>query len=116
VALPTGAKHEEKGVGEIATDLWILCRDYAKQETIDPLKSIGRFLGWGVAGSLVLSMGLLFGALAVLRALQTETGDALTGSLNWVPYLAALVFALVSVGLAVLAIRRPVRAEEKQQR
>jgi hypothetical protein len=115
VALPTGAKHEDKGVGEIANDLWILCRDYAKQETIDPLKSIGRFLGWGVAGSLILSMGLLFGALAVLRALQTETGEALTGSLNWVPYLAALVFALISVGLAVLAIKRPVRAEERQQ-
>lgn len=109
---PAGGKKDEKGVSEVVTDLWQLTRDYAKQETIDPLKSLGRFLGYGIGGALALSLGLLFGAVAVLRALQTETGDHLTGSWNFLPYVAALAFTLISAGLAVLAIKKPVRAEE----
>jgi hypothetical protein len=109
---PAGGKKDEKGVAEVATDLWQLTRDYAKQETVDPLKSLGKFLAKGVAGALALSLGLLFGALAVLRGLQTETGEHLTGSWDFVPYVAALVFTLVCAGLAVAAIKKPVRAEE----
>jgi Ca2+/Na+ antiporter len=114
VALPTGTKQEAKGVSEIANDLWILCRDYAKQETIGPLKSVGRFLGWGMAGSFFLTLAVIFGALALLRALQTET-DAFDGNLNWVPYLVAMLFVAAAVVLAITAVKRPMRAEEKQQ-
>lgn len=112
---PAGGKKDEKGVGEVVNDLWQLTRDYAKQETIDPLKSLGRFLGYGVGGSLALALGVLFGALAVLRGLQTETGDHLTGSWNFVPYLAALAFTAICAALAVAAIKKPIRAEEKQR-
>jgi hypothetical protein len=110
---PAGGRQQDKGAGEIVADLWQLCRDYAKQETIDPLKVLGRFVGYGIAGSLLLSLGILFGTLSVLRILQNETGSALTGSLDFIPYLAALVFATVTVVLAVSAIKRPMRAEEK---
>ena len=110
---PGGGKQEEKGVAEVLTDLWQLCKDYAKQETIDPLKSLKRLLGFGIPGALLLSAGVCFGALAVLRGLQTETGDHLTGSLDVVPFVAAFLFTLVAIGLSVLAIKRPIRAEEK---
>lgn len=109
---PTGAKKEQdEGPAEIVGDLWQLIRDYAKQETIDPLKSIGNFLKWGLPGAVLSSLGLLFGVLAILRGLQTETGARLTGSYTWVPYLAALVFSAVAVWLAVVAIRRPMRED-----
>ncbi|MCU1355250.1 MAG: hypothetical protein JWM89_668 [Acidimicrobiales bacterium] len=111
---PAGAKKgEDKGVAEVVTDLWQLVRDYAKQETIDPLKSLGRFLAWGIGGTLLLSLGLVFTSLAILRGLQTETGAHLTGSYTWVPYLAALVVDIVVIALAVRAISKPFRAEEK---
>lgn len=110
---PSGAKQgEEKGVGEVVGDLWQLLRDYAKQETIDPLRSVGRFLGFGLAGAVLLALGILFIALAVLRALQTETGSALTGVLDFVPYLVAFVIAAIVILVAVMAIKKPVRAEE----
>jgi hypothetical protein len=115
VAPGGGKQGEDKGVGEVVNDLWQLCRDYAKQETIDPLKSIGRFIGWGIGGALLLGLGLCFGALAVVRLLQTETGDALDGHLDFVPYLAAFVFTVVAVGLSAAAIKRPMRAEEKKR-
>jgi hypothetical protein len=109
---PAGGKKDDKGVSEVVADLWQLTRDYAKQETIDPLKSLGRFLGYGIGGALLLALGLLFGAVAVLRGLQTETGEHLTGSLDFVPYVAAIAFTAVATLLAVLAIKKPIRAEE----
>jgi hypothetical protein len=107
---PIGAKQaEDKGTAEVIGDLWQLVRDYAKQETIDPLKSIGRFLGYGLAGAVLLGLGTLFAVLAILRGLQTETGAHLTGSWDWVPYLVAFVLSGAIVAVAVRAITRPGR-------
>lgn len=97
---------------EVISDLWILVRDYAKQETVDPIKMLGGFLAWGLAGSLALCLGLGFGALAIIRALQTGTGDHLTGSLTWVPYAAGLLFTGLAAGISVWFIKRPFRHEE----
>jgi hypothetical protein len=93
-------------------DLWLLIRDYAKQETIDPLKMLGSFLGWGLGGALALCLGIGFGALTIVRALQEQTGQHLTGKLEWVPYFVALLFTAAAVGTAVWFIRRPFRHEE----
>ena len=41
---------EHQGVKEVVNDLWLLCRDYAKQETIEPLKPLKGFLSWGLLG------------------------------------------------------------------
>ena len=103
---------EHEGVREVINDLWLLIRDYAKQETIYPIKMLGSFLGWGLAGSIALCLGIGFGALAIIRALQTETGDHLTGSWNWVPYLVGLLFTAAAAGIAVWFIKRPFRHEE----
>ncbi len=105
---PLGANQsQQKGTGEILNDLWTLIKDYAKQETIDPLKSIGRFLMWGIPGAIILTLGLLFGSLAILRGLQTETDAHLTGSWDYVPHLAAFVFAVVGAGISAALIKRP---------
>jgi hypothetical protein len=88
-----------------AAQLWDLVRAYAKQETIEPIKGLGRYAAMGIAGSVLLSIGLLELALAGLRALQTETGGTFDGSWSWAPYLitlagTALVIALVLRGTA----------------
>ena len=106
------ASPEGKSIPEIAHELWELAVAYFKQETIDPLKSLGRFLGRGVAGAALVALGLLFGALAVLRGLQSETGAHLTGSWDFVPYVAPIAFAAIWILLAVLAIKKPFRAPE----
>lgn len=109
---PTGVRDsKDKGTGEVVKDLWQLVRDYAKQETIDPFKAIGRFLAFGMAGAVVLSLGVLFAVLAILRGLQTETDQHLTGSLTWVPYVVAFVLSAVIVAVAVRAITKPNRSD-----
>jgi hypothetical protein len=77
---------------------------YAKQETLDPLRNIGRFLAFGVAGSTLLSVGLGLLALAGLRALQTETGSTFTGNWSFAPYLITFVGCALVMAFAAYAI------------
>lgn len=79
---------------------------YAKQETVDPLKALGRYLGFGVGGALLLFLGSFFIGLGVLRLVQTF--EAFGGS-SWastVPYLITIAVLALIVGLLALSLRR----------
>ncbi len=89
-----------------AQEIKDLIVSYAKQETITPLRSLGRYLGFGVSGSLLVFLGAFFCGLGVLRLLQSLT--AFDGS-SWasaVPYVAAIGALVVLMGLIYLALRR----------
>lgn len=107
------AKPQQKTVAQIVQDLWDLLKAYAAQETIDPLRTLGRYLAWGAGGSLLMALGLFFLGMAELRALQTETGDTFVGEFSWVPYLiTAVTIALV----IAVSVRRIVRYSEREHR
>ena len=89
---------------DTAVELKDLVLGYAKQETIDPLRALGRFVAFGIAGAVLLALGTVLGALAVVRAIQTETTPHLTGDWSWVPYTGGVLFALVVAGAAVSRI------------
>jgi len=95
--------------------------DYAKQETLDPLKTLGRYIGLGVGGSVMIFLGVSFVGFGVLRFLQTlapfdsvAEADSIASSqtATWgstIPYVAAIA----TLGLALLVIYRGlVRAKE----
>jgi hypothetical protein len=69
-----------------AQDLVRLVVAYVKQETLDPIKDLKRFLLWGVLGTLAVSVGLVLLFLGVLRLLQDETGSTFRGHLSFLPY------------------------------
>ena len=96
----------DKSMGAQVGELWELIVAYAKQETVEPIKGLGRFIAWGVAGAIALAIGLVLLLLATLRLLQTETGSALQGHWSWVPYLATLVVAAVVAALAGKQIQK----------
>jgi len=93
-----------------AQDLLQLIIGYAKQETLDPIKGLGRFLVWGVAGALVGSLGLVLLLLGTLRLLQTETGTAFDGRLTWIPYLLVVV---IGAGIAGGALKGRSRGQRR---
>lgn len=95
-----------KPIPEVATELYELAVAYAKQETIEPLKGLGSFLGYGILGAVFLGIGSMLLLLSGLRALQTETGSTFTGNWSWAPYLIAVAVGLVLIGLALLRIKR----------
>lgn len=99
----------DKSLPTLATELWELVRDYAKQQLVEPLKGAGRFVGYGVGGGILLGTGLVLLAVGLLRALQTETGSHLQGNWSWVPYLAVLAVSAAVIGL--LASRMGKRKE-----
>lgn len=79
-----------------------LLKRYVLQETVGPLKGLGRVLIFGMAGAFLLGIGLVVLVLAVLRALQEETGRTFAGHWSWAPYLLTLVAALIALGIVVL--------------
>jgi hypothetical protein len=97
---------QPKSLPEVATELWALTKDYARQETVEPLKGVGRYLGYGAAGAVLGGFGVVLLMLAGLRALQTETGTALTGSWSWAPYFVVLAVAGLLVAWAVSRISK----------
>ncbi len=96
---------QDKSVPQVLGELKDLTVSYAKQETVDPLKGLARFVGFGVGGSFLLGIGLCLLGLAGLRALQTETGETFTGGWSWAPYLITTGVLGVFAFLAVLAIK-----------
>ena len=96
---------EEKSIPQVLTELWEMLVSYGKQETVEPLKGLGRFVAFGMGAAILGSAGIILVTLAGLRVLQTHTDEHLTGSLNWVPYLAALVLLGALIGLAVSRIK-----------
>jgi hypothetical protein len=92
------------GLRSAGDDAFQLTVDYLKQETIEPLRGLGRFLYMGIAGSFFLAGGILLVLIGVLRLLQSETGTALTGDWSWVPYAVVIVLGLLVIGVAVWRI------------
>jgi hypothetical protein len=76
---------------------------YIKEETIKPLKDLGRFVAWGALGSLLVGFGYLFLLFGALRFLQ-EQFKVLDGTLSWIPYLIVVALAAIIVGLTVWRI------------
>lgn len=87
-------------------DLKDLLVRYAKQETVDPIKGLGRFVGYGIGAMLLIGIGAIELTIALLRLLQTETGSPLTGNWSWVPYLVTLLVASGVVYASIKAIGR----------
>jgi hypothetical protein len=99
---------ENKSVPQVATELWGLTKDYARQETVEPLKGVGRYIAFGFSGAVVGSTGVILLLLSLLRALQTEsiTGDTFDDPWTWAPYLIVLLVGGLLCGIAFSRIQK----------
>ena len=99
----SGGWRSESFIGEIR-ELWELVIAYLKQETIDPVKGLWRYVLNGLLGSLAIGMASILLLLGVLRLLQDRTGALFAGRLHFVPYLAVLIGCGVVIGLSLKAM------------
>jgi uncharacterized BrkB/YihY/UPF0761 family membrane protein len=109
--VPTAAKRPPP-LPQLVTELRDLLVRYFREQTLVPLRKLGRYIGFGVLGSLLLGFGVVFLGMAGLRALQDETGDTFSGDWSWVPYLIMFVALLFGAGLVWVA--RTARRAEKE--
>jgi hypothetical protein len=84
-----------------------LVKEYARQETLGPIKGAGRWLAAGAAGALLLGAGCALLVLGVLRMVQNEFGKSFRGSwTTMLPYLFAFVASLAVMGVAAWRITK----------
>jgi hypothetical protein len=99
-----------KSFQETIRELWELLTGYARQETVEPLRHLGRRIGFGLAGSVLFSLGWFLVALGAMRLLQTHTlpviGDWFRIH-NWAVYGMALLILALGIAGIVRKIRRP---------
>ena len=86
-----------------ATELRDLLLRYLKEETLDPFKSIGRYLAFGVLGSLFVGFGSFLLLLGILRYLQWQF-PFLDGSESWIPYAVVSVVAIAAIAITITRI------------
>jgi Putative Actinobacterial Holin-X, holin superfamily III len=99
---------------QIVRELWELIVAYFRQETVVPLKQLGRYIVFGLLGSLLLGFGVLLLAASALRALQDETGTTFSGNWSWAPY--GIVFVALLVGALITWQARGARRDRRERR
>jgi hypothetical protein len=112
VSSPTG--EQTAPLPQLVRELWELIVAYFKQETVVPLKQLGRYIAYGLLGAMLLGFGVLLLAISGLRALQEETGTTFRGNWSWAPY--GIVFVALLVGGAVTWKARGARRDRRDRR
>jgi hypothetical protein len=78
-----------------AKELVDLVIAYAKQETLEPLKGLGKKAALGVGGAVLLGMGGVFCSVGALRAMQSETDFFERHNLSYLPYFLTVIILLI---------------------
>jgi uncharacterized membrane protein len=91
-----------------------LVKDYARQETLGPLRGAGRWIGVGLAGATLIAVGSAFVVLGVLRFLQTEVDFFDTKGWSILPYVIALVVCVLVAVIALMRVRVTTLQKERK--
>jgi hypothetical protein len=78
-----------------ARELVDLVIAYAKQETLEPLKGLGKNAALGLGGAVLLGIGGLFCSISALRAMQSETDFFERHNLSYLPYFLTVLILVV---------------------
>ena len=100
-----GASPDQSGVKGDISEIVDLVKAYAKQETVDPLRNVGRYLGFGVGGGFLLALGFIMLLIGLLRLLQTET-DVFDGNWSFVPYVIVVIVGAIIAALFATRISK----------
>lgn len=85
-------------------ELKLMVTDYAKQQTVEPIKNLGQWAAFGIAGGVMFIIGAFLIGLGVLRLLQTF--DWTVDTWSWAPYLIVFALLMVFAGLCFFAMTR----------
>lgn len=83
------------------------------QETVDPLRSLGKRLAYGLGGAVFLGLGAIFLGTGFLRLTTRHVEVASRGALSAIPYIVA---GIGMVGFLVVAWRLGYRMEPERRK
>jgi membrane protein implicated in regulation of membrane protease activity len=88
---------------------------YAKQEATDPLTGLKKYAAFGLAGAVLMGVGVFFLAVGALRAMQQYGGWLVHGNWSWTPYFAVVVVLALLAALVWTARSRKARTPERSK-
>jgi cytochrome c biogenesis protein CcdA len=110
---PKKGKPKEDEPGQIGSIVQLV-KDYARQETLGPLRGAGRWLAFGVIGAFLLGFAAIFLVLGALRLMQNEFGRSFRGQwMHVLPYVIAFGVAVVVLVVAVTRIGKSTLQKEE---
>lgn len=112
---PRPPRERKKTQAEQLTETVQMVKDYARQETVDPLKTAGKWIGFGLLGAVLIGFATAFLTLGLLRLIQTEWPGTFDG--RWtrmLPYLIALALCVIVAVAAFLRINKKPLTKEKR--
>ena len=99
---PRPAKGPVDQVGDLVDSF----KQYARKETLEPIKGAIRWVAVGSVAALCLGLALVFAALGVLRLSQDLGGTVLDGSWSFLHYLITLCVVAVLVVVTFSRVSR----------
>lgn len=103
--------NQDRSPLETATELKLMLTDYARQETVGPLKLLSKWVAFGIGGALCVGIGISYLTFALLRGLQTlEVFEGNGGS--FAPYLIAFGGLMICIAVAAWAMTRKFSDED----
>ncbi len=98
---------------ETFTELKTMLIDYARQETVGPIKLLGKWVAYGIGGAVFVAIGLTYLAFGFLR--WTQTLDVFSGDTRdfW-PYLITFGGLFICTVVAGWAMTRKFTDENDQ--
>ena len=99
---PRPARGPVDQVGDLAASV----KQYARQETLEPIKGAIRWVGVGSTAAVSLGLALVFTALGVLRLSQDFGGTVLDGSWSFLHYFITLIVVAALVAISFSRVSR----------
>ena len=81
-------------------------KQYARQETLEPIKGAVRWVAVGTLAALCLGLALVFAALGILRLSQDLGGTTLDGSWSFLHYFITLSIVAILVAVTFSRVSR----------
>ena len=106
MVMPRSSHRPARGpVGQVE-ELFASVKDYARQETLEPLRGAVRWVGVGSIAALSLGLALVYVSLGVLRFSQDLGGSVLDGSWSFVHYFVTLFVVAIVVAITFSRVSR----------
>jgi cytochrome c biogenesis protein CcdA len=112
---PRSSHRPVRGPVGQAEDLFSTIKQYARQETLEPLRGAVRWLGVGTIAALSLGLALVYVSLGVLRFSQDMGGTVLDGSWSFVHYFVSLFIVAIVVVITFSRVSQRSLSKESHQ-
>ncbi len=109
------SRQRNQSTSEQFNDTVQMVKAYALQETVDPLKTAGKWIGFGLIGAVLIGFATALLTLGLLRLVQTEWPGTFGG--RWtslLPYLFAFLLCVLVASLAFSRINKQPLTKEKR--